>query len=518
MSSDWKDTNAVWPDTRTQGEGPHVAPLLEDQSGQVLVHPDTGALQQDADAVEEPPDLSLSKSEATLGVLRQLSPLFAPLLFGAITFLIILPFVQANRAAISASGWPNGLILLSVGIILLTFAVGQGMMLYYAGSNDALWSLGMICGFSLFLLAGCFVIFPPLVGVILLAVLLAAGLLLFRLCIHPTPEGRVDIIEAFGKHTRTLNPGLYFLAPWERSAYQLSTKETVWTSPRQMVPMSRSEEVHYVASISYRLMPEDAHLAAFYVTDWEQALRELFVPTTQGVIGELSPDDFIAWSQATPSQHTAQTNPASGRWDQINKLLAQRIQEQVAHWGVQVNWVQIRDVSVDPHIPAPAVMNPAAGSQPVNTAPRNVAASMAQAHPVKANPLPDKVEQVTAAEQSKPAPAKAPAAATVGTHTTPTKISKVETLTQAYEAVRSGRITDPATIRSIAARFETLASDPEESNNIAFDAARAAGALHERAALYERQFMTSAAEDYDDTQHPDWSMRRPREDNLLAGG
>jgi len=281
--------------------------------------------------------------------------------------------------------------------------------------------------------------------------------------------------------------------------------------------MSRSEEVHYAASISYRLMPEDAHLAAFYVTDWEKALQELFVPTTQGVIGELSPDDFIAWSQATPSQHTAQVNPTNGRWDQINKLLAQRIQEQVAHWGVQVKWVQMRDVSVDPHILAPAGMNPAAGPQPVNTAPRNAAASMAQAHPVKANPLPDKVEQA-AAEQHPPAPAKAHAASTVGTHTTPTKISKVEILTQAYEDVRSGRIMDPATIRSIAARFETLASNPEESNNITFDAARAAATLYERAALHESQFMTSAAEDYDDTQHPDWSMRRPREDNLLAGG
>src|SRR5712692_1104384 len=97
MSSDWKDTNAVWPDTRVPSEGPYDAAPLKDQSGQVLVHPGTDPLQQDADAVEEPPDLSLSKSEATVGVLRQLSPLFAPLLFGAITFLIILPFVQTNR-------------------------------------------------------------------------------------------------------------------------------------------------------------------------------------------------------------------------------------------------------------------------------------------------------------------------------------------------------------------------------------------------------------------------------------
>jgi SPFH domain / Band 7 family len=517
MSSDWKDTNSVWSDSEVQSEDSYDTPPLEDQSGQMLLHPGTDALQQDEDPVEEPPDLSLSKSEATWGVLRQLSPVFVPLLFGAITFLIILPFVQSNQAAISASGWPSGLILLAIGIILLTFAVGQAIMLYYAGSNDAFWLLGMIFGFFLFLLAGCFIIFPPMVGIILLVVLLAAGLLLLRLCIHPTPEGRVDVIQAFGKHTRTLNPGLYLLAPWERTAYQLSTKETVWTSPRQMVPMSRSEEVHYAASISYRLMPEDAHLAAFYVTNWEKALQELFVPTTQGVIGELSPDDFIAWTQAAHSPQTTHMNPASGRWDQINKLLAQRVQDQVAPWGVQINWVQIRDVAVEPHIPTPAGMNPAAGPRPINTAPRNVAASMAQVHPVKANPALNKVEQVTM-EKPQPAPVKVTASIPEGTSTTPTKISRVDILTQAYEDVRSGRITDPVTIRSIAARFETLASDPEESSNITFDAARAAGTLYERAALYEKQLMANTAEEYNDTQHPDWSMRRPREDNLLAGG
>ena len=515
MSSEWKDTNSVWSDTGAQSKGSYDTPPHKDQSDQVLVHSDT--LQQDEDSIEEPADLSLSKSEATWGVLRQFSPVFIPLLLGATTFLIILPFVQANRAAISASGWPSGLILLAVGIILLIFAVGQGMILYYAGSNDAFWSLGMIFGFFLFLLAGCFIIFPPAVGIILLIVLLAAGFLLLRLCIHPTPEGRVDVIQAFGKHTRTLNPGLYLLAPWERTAYQLSTKETVWTSPRQMVPMSRSEEVHYAASISYRLMPEDAHLAAFYVSDWEKALQELFVPTTQGVIGELSPDDFIAWAQVAHSPQTTHMNPASGRWDQINKLLVQRVQDQVAHWGVQINWVQIRDVTVEPHILAPAGMSPAVGPQPITTAPRNVATSMAQVHPVKANQATNKVEQVTP-EKPQPAPVKVIAPTLEGTSAAPTKIPRVDILTQAYEDVRSGRITDPETIRSVAARFEMLASDPEESSNITFDAARAAGTLYERAALYEKQLMANTTQEYNDTQHPDWSMRRSREDNLLAGG
>jgi len=495
MSSDWTDTNANWPDDSEQDEDAYELAPLEDQSGQAQVSS----------------DLSLSRSEAAGGLLRQFSPLFMPLLFGGITFLFILLFVHYNLATVSTSGLPLGLILPSVGIILLIFAVAQGVMLYYAGSNDVLWSLAAVCGFSLFLLTGCFVIFPPFVGVILLVVLLVLGYLLARLCIHLTPEGRVDIMQAFGKHTRTLTPGIYLLAPWERVGYRLSTKETIWTSPKQMVLLSRSEEVHYAASISYQLMPEDAHLAAFYVNDWEKSLQELFVATTQNSIRELSPDDFIAWSQGMYSRQAANAdNFSPGQWDRINKLLAQRIQDQVAHWGVQINGVQIRDVTVDPHVLVG--VNPAASPRPVDAGVVQLATSATvQPHPAKVNPNPAKTEQASPAKPSKPEPepAAAPAAAAA-------KVSKVDILAQAYEDVRSERITDPVTIRSIASRFETIAHDPEESKNVNFDAARAARTLYERADLYEKHF--AANNDYNDTTRPDWSMRRPSEDNLLAGG
>jgi regulator of protease activity HflC (stomatin/prohibitin superfamily) len=512
MSSDWTDTDATWPDASGQEKDAHEIAPLEDQTGQVLVHPDTGSFQPGVGAEESSSDFSLSSSEALGGILRQFSPLFMPLLFGGITFLFILLFVHYNLAAVSTSGLPAGLILLSVGIILLIFAVAQGVMLYYAGSNDVLWAFAALCGFSLFLLTGCFVIFPPFVGVILLVVLLVLGYLLARLCIHLTLEGRVDIIQAFGKHTRTLIPGLYLLAPWERVGYRLSTKETVWTSPKQIVLVSRSEEVHYIATISYRLMPEDAHLAAFYVNDWEKSLQELFVATTQNSIRELSPDDFIAWSQGMYSRQVANAdNFSPGQWDRINRLLAQRIQDQVAHWGVQINGVQIRDVIVDPHIPQFVGVNPPASPQPVDArATQNATSATAQPHPAKVNPHPEMTEQVAPAKPSKPAPVSMPAAAPAA------KVSKVDILAQAYDDVRSERITDPITIRKIASRFETIANDPEESKNVHFDAARAARTLYARAEIYEKHL--AANNDYNDATRPDWSIRRPSEDNLLAGG
>jgi regulator of protease activity HflC (stomatin/prohibitin superfamily) len=541
MSSDRKDPNAIRRGSRNEDDNFYGTPPLQGQQDPGAVHPEidfhdkSGSYYYEGD-IEESAESLPTRLEVLAGTMRQLSPILAPLLFGGVTFLFILPFVLNNRAYLSTSGsLPTGLVLLAVGLVLLVFALGQGITLYYAGHNDVghndiLWSLGMICGFSLFLLTGCFAIFGPIPTIILLAVLLLFGFLLARFCIRPTPEGQVDIVEALGKYSRTLFPGLNFVIPWEKIVYRLDTREQVWSCPMQKVPISRSEEVQLAATISYQLMPEDAHLAALYVRNWEKSLQELFIATIQAVVGELSPEDIIAGPHA-PRSRQAAGNPNDVRgWDRINIILAQRMQEQIAHWGVRIVGVQIRDVALVPHIPLMAEANPPASTQLVNA---GVARSAAQATPAqlnqaqahstinrgstKAQPFPQKAEESRfiarsiVGSQAKsyppeppraPAPSPAPAAPSAGTPTP--AISKVDMLTDAYEAVRTGRITDPMTIREIAAHFESIANDPEESQNVYFDASRAARTLLERAALIEEQIR--AEDDYGDETRPDWSM------------
>src|SRR5260370_16282245 len=113
----------------------------------------------------------------------------------------------------------------------------------------------------------------------------------------------------------------------------------------EKVPVSRSEEVQLGATITYQLMPEDAHLAALYVSNWEKSLQELFVATIQAVVGELSPEDFIAWTQTPHSRHAPASPNNGGRWDRINTILVQRTQDQVAPGRVQIDDVQIPTVA-----------------------------------------------------------------------------------------------------------------------------------------------------------------------------
>ncbi len=88
----------------------------------------------------------------------------------------------------------------------------------------------------------------------------------------------------------------------------------------------------------------------------------------------------------------------------------------------------------------------------------------------------------------------------------------IDMLKDAYEAVRTGRLKDPKTIRDIALRFEALASDP----GVEFDAARAAQNLYQRAKLYEERARSSVTSNV--APQPN-TREQPRDnENLWTGG
>ncbi|MGH2509902.1 MAG: SPFH domain-containing protein, partial [Ktedonobacteraceae bacterium] len=297
--------------------------------------------------------------------------------------------------------------------------------------------------------------------------------------LHPTKEGHVDLVEAFGKYTHTLYPGLNLLMPWEKVTRRLNVQETTWTCDEQRVSLSREQFVRLKATISYHLWPDDAHLAMRMTQDWEGSLRALFVGTLQSVVNVLAPADFVSWSQSLymPASSTANAfDPAAAtRWDYINSVLSGRIQDQVAAWGVEVNWVRILEPTILPH-----TLRTLDGHK-----------GLLDGSPTLVGDPNSTVVQVPVAEKR---PEVAPVAPSVATPAAPPapkipkgKALKVEVLIDAYNAVRQNVITDPATIRDIAQRFEQLSSDPEASKMLDFDATRAASTLRQRAQKFQER-------------------------------
>lgn len=511
------NTNPQWQSTSTHSDSvewddsldpfddmPRQTNALEDEDLDFI----SGGNFDDASDASDDEDTSLSsaflsRSELFRQVGQQFSPILIPLLFGGLTFLCTLPFVLNGHAYIPFNRfWP-------IGIVIFALAILQGMGLYYAGSNNVYWMMGVVGGFFLFLLVGCFTVLGPAFSLFLLLILLAVSILGMRTSMRSIKEGTVAIVSASGKYSRTLLPGLNFLLPWEQIETTVNAREVQWQCPEQQVRISREEDVLLHAAISYQLEPEDAYIAALQVEQWEESLRELFKAAVQTVASELTPEDFLAWSQGFRSRQPVNNQQLSGdvsRWERINAILYQRMRDKVALWGVQINWIQVHDILLVPHVASIADMATGmvngAGGRPAGGMPSQQATKQASAGQPSSPPF-----------TGTPQPSAAPNA---GAAAKELKSMNPAQLIAAYNSVKKGTITDPTTIRAIAARFDVIANDPEESRKVEFDATRAARNLYTQAQLLEEQMsQVGFSDDFDDITQPDWNMRRPTDDNMM---
>ncbi|MBE3558734.1 MAG: hypothetical protein IMW89_05830 [Ktedonobacteraceae bacterium] len=408
-----------------------------------------------------------------------------PLLFGAVTAIFVLPLLATGNFFLPREG------LWIVSAIIVAVMIAQGIAIYVAGDNNGLWALATAGGFSLFLLIGCFAIFGPLASLILLLVLIVVSVVIIRFCFCPVPEGYVDVVYAAGKYSRTLSPGFNLLLPWEKVSKRLKTGETQWLCPRQRVQLSPTEDILLRAVISYQLPSAYAHLVATQITtNWEEDLREYFIACLQTIATTFTPDDFIAWPQGlhTPVMTIEHTSSLARR-QHINEYLCTCMRNRFASLHIVIREVIIRDVMIAPHdatvldagmpisfAPAESLEADVPTGQLVadDTAAKGTTGATASA------PTPKAVEPAGVAfvADQEPAVRRAP------------KILSEDILRKAYKEVQDGKITDPQTIRGIAAHFQDIANDAQASQQVNFDAAQAALNLYNQARKYEEHYRT----------------------------
>ncbi len=357
MSSEHGGSSATWGDGSNESEKDQLP-----DSSSTIITPDNQGLvipPMDHDEVEPPQNTRFSGKDRFSQIIRRFSPVLVPLPFAILIFLFTLPFTLRGQSYLPP---------LPLAVLLIAIVIMQGTLLYYAGSNDTYWTLFVIIGYALFLVVGTLAIFGFVASLFLLIILLIIGALLARRSILQVPEGYVDIVMMYGKYVRTLYPGPNLKMPLEKVGNRLNTKEITWTCPEQVVKISRDEDVKLIATISYRLLPEDAHLAALQVDNWEGSIQKLFVSTLQSVINELTPADFINLPQGAHPRTVVDINTIDTatitRWDRVNDLVKKRVQDQVEKWGVLINYVRILDVTLIPHLTSS--VNPPRRQAPVD--------------------------------------------------------------------------------------------------------------------------------------------------------
>ncbi|GER87421.1 hypothetical protein KDW_15830 [Dictyobacter vulcani] len=488
--------------------------LLEPQDELVEDYSDTpvSAEPPASDPRRGAPVAASSPFEFIKHVSQYITLILIPLLLGGLTCLFVLPQVATGHAVLPPEGfWP-------ILIVIIAVTIAQAVTVYYAGADNGVWTLATLGGFCLLLLVACFSVYGIWAGILVLVVLIALGIVLARRCVHPVPEGSVDIIFSFKKYARTLYPGFNILLPWEEVSAQLNVEEVQWMCPAQIIQLSRTEDVMLHGVMSYQLVQEDAYLAVTQVKNWEDSLRQQFQTRLQEITTVFRPDDFLPWpdGRQRSSMQPGDDDFAAGfeRREQINNYLFQLLRDKAALWGVQINWVSIRDIEIAPHgsIKIEPVQTPPPAQPAV--APQPQAPAVTQAIPVPTTTAPRTYTPAPANNQPKPAEEPPRPQYTENKATQSYELTE-EVLIQAYTNVQDGRITDPATIRGIAARFDKVASDPRASQSVNFDAAQAARNLYEQARKHEHAYQ---GELYHDETQPEWAVRRPRDENLMAGG
>lgn len=498
-SSSWSDPNAVsWdadPLLMDPGD-PSTPPLLDDQFSQSPpLSVNIGIEADEEEWVKQP----LFSRDSLRRLARQLSPVLVPLPFALLIFLFSLPAELKSQ--------PHLPVVVLV-IVLLALVVMQGTALYYAGSNDNLWTLYTILGYALFLLVGAFALFGAGGALLLFIILLLVGLLLGGRAMRQVPEGHADLVFSFSAYQRTLFPGLNFILPWEKVQMRVNTQETTWTSPVVRVTVSRDQDAEIVATLTYQLVPEDAHIALLNMQDWQETLHQHFIGTLKSIVKELSPADFVAWSHHV-NDHAASVDDAfpnaafMTRWDRLNMLLRSRLQDQMAMRGILINLAHVQDVTLIPHL-APA-SSPPPGWQSRGG---GVEAELVDTGAVRGpgpTPHPATSYPVTPPLPRPPVPTAAP------------KPEMFNAMIELYNSVREGRVTDIKVILDLADRFEAIADHPEISQQFDYDAGRAAHNLRAQASALKAAERPRASEP-DDTTEMKRPARRTFNDNLAAGG
>ena len=127
------------------------------------------------------------------------------------------------------------------------------------------------------------------------------------------PQGFEFTVQRFGRYTRTLKPGIAFLAPFvEGVGRRINMMEQVLDVPSQEVITKDNVGVKVDAIVFIQVM--DAAAAAYRITDLATAITQLTMTNLRTVVGSMELDAVLAERDHINSRPLDVIDAATGPW------------------------------------------------------------------------------------------------------------------------------------------------------------------------------------------------------------
>ena len=163
-------------------------------------------------------------------------------------------------------------------------------------------------------------------SVVLILLLLFVVVVLVR-SIMIVPQATAVIVERLGRYSRTLDAGLNLLIPFvDKSRARVDLREQVVSFPPQPVITSDNLVVSIDTVIYFQVT--DPKAATYEIANYISGIEQLTVTTLRNVIGSLDLEQTLTSR------------------DQINAQLRGALDEATGKWGIRVNRVELKGITV----------------------------------------------------------------------------------------------------------------------------------------------------------------------------